>query len=61
MAILWMRELTDLDGIEAAPRRGFPEARVTDRWMATRVVKRMGTLFDEAGRRRGYIPVPLSR
>ncbi|GAB3276564.1 AsnC family transcriptional regulator [Kineosporia babensis] len=59
VATLWMRELGDLDGIELSLRRRFPDARVTDRWMVTRVAKRMGALFDEAGRRYGYVPVPL--
>ncbi|GAA3666445.1 Lrp/AsnC family transcriptional regulator [Microbacterium marinilacus] len=56
---LWLRELEELDEIELHIRRLAPEARVVDRWMVTRVVKRMGTLFDDAGRRRGYVPVPL--
>ncbi|WP_285618968.1 Lrp/AsnC family transcriptional regulator [Kineosporia sp. NBRC 101677] len=59
VATLWMRELDDLDAIELSLQRRFPQARVTDRWMVTRVVKRMGTLFDDSGRRCGYVPVPL--
>lgn len=59
VATLWMRELSDLDGIELSLRRRFPDAQVTDRWMVTRVVKRMGTLFGDNRRRSGYVPVPL--
>ena len=58
---LWLRELDELDAIELHLRSLAPEARVVDRWMVPRVVKRMGTLFDESGRRSGYIPVPLPR
>jgi DNA-binding Lrp family transcriptional regulator len=58
---LWMRELDELDEIELRIRQLAPEARVTDRWMTPRAVKRMGTLLDDTGRRRGYVPVPLPR
>ncbi|MGO1850651.1 Lrp/AsnC family transcriptional regulator [Microbacterium sp.] len=58
---LWLRELGELDAIELHLRRLAPEARVIDRWMTSRVVKRMGTLFNEDGRRTGYVPVSLPR
>ncbi len=58
---LWMREIDELDAIESRLRQLAPDARVADRWMTPRVAKRMGTLFDESGRRVGYVPVPLPR
>lgn len=57
--MLWMKELDELDDIELKLLRVFPQARVMDRWMIPRVAKRMGTLFDESGRRSGYVHVPL--
>jgi DNA-binding Lrp family transcriptional regulator len=59
VATLWLREISDLDEIEASIRSRFPEAAVTDRWMVPRTVKRMGTVFDSMGRRARYVPVPL--
>lgn len=61
VAILWMRELDELDDIENGIRRLFPEAVINDRWMVPRFVKRMGTLFDRDGRRKGFVPVPVPR
>jgi DNA-binding Lrp family transcriptional regulator len=59
VATLWLREISDLDEIEESIRSRFPEAAVTDRWMVPRTIKRMGTVFDEQGRRTRYVPVPL--
>lgn len=61
VAVLWLRELDELDEIELELRHLVPEAHVTDRVMIPRTVKRMGTLFHEDGRRSGYVPVPLPR
>ena len=60
VATLWLREISDLDEIEASIRHRFPEAAVTDRWMVPKTVKRMGTVFDADGHRARYVPVPLA-
>ncbi|MFY1632852.1 Lrp/AsnC ligand binding domain-containing protein [Solwaraspora sp. WMMB335] len=57
VVVLWMRCLADLDRIESALRVRFPQARVTDRWLVPRAVKRMGNVLDAAGRRSGYVAV----
>jgi DNA-binding Lrp family transcriptional regulator len=59
--VLWMREIEELDGLESSIRQLIPESTISDRWMVARSVKRMGTLFDNEGRRTGFVPVPLPR
>jgi DNA-binding Lrp family transcriptional regulator len=60
MVQVWMRSLDEMDTIEDALVTDFPGARVLDRWVVSRIPKRMGHLMDRKGRRISYVPIPFA-
>ncbi len=52
----WMRSLGELDTIEQALALNFPGARVLDRWIVSRIPKRLGHVLDRDGLRQRFIP-----
>lgn len=55
----WMRSLGELDTIEEALVSRFPAVRVLDRWVVSRMPKRLGHRLDPSGRRFDFVPVPF--
>ncbi|WP_029260191.1 MULTISPECIES: Lrp/AsnC family transcriptional regulator [unclassified Microbacterium] len=58
-AVTWMRELADVDVIEAAIEDNVPPARIHDRVLVLRTVKLMGRVLDTVGRSEKHIPLPV--
>lgn len=59
-AVLWMKDVRELNDVEGALSTAFPDVRITDRWVTSRTAKRMGVTFNDVGRRNGYVPVPVT-
>ncbi|MFT4306815.1 MAG: Lrp/AsnC family transcriptional regulator [Microbacterium sp.] len=49
-ASLWLRDIAELDEIEAKLTRVFRRLRIVDRWITPRVAKRVGHVLDADGR-----------
>jgi len=49
-AVLWLRRLYELDTLEHTLLDRHPRTEVVDRWVVSRVVKRMGHVLDTDGR-----------
>lgn len=56
-ATFWVRDLGELQRVEAKTGAGFPALRVVDRMVALSTPKRMGHLCDGEGRRIGTVPI----
>lgn len=56
-ATLWVRELSELQRIEAELAARIPEAVVQQRFLSSRTRKRLGHLLDAAGRTTGAVPM----
>lgn len=56
-ATFWVRDLGELQRVEAKTGAGFPGLRVVDRMVALSTPKRMGHLCDGEGRRIGTVPI----
>ncbi len=56
----WMRSLSELDAIEEVLITRVPSARVLDRWVVSRIPKRLGHVIDYDGRHSGFVPLPLA-
>ncbi|WP_136041067.1 MULTISPECIES: Lrp/AsnC family transcriptional regulator [unclassified Microbacterium] len=57
-AVTWMRDLEDVDAIEAAIEEHEPVATIHDRVLVLRTVKLMGRLLDADGRSCRHVPLP---
>ncbi len=57
-AVTWMRDLTDVDVVEAAIEESTPAATIHDRVLVLRTVKLMGRVLDQDGRGLTHVPLP---
>ncbi|MFD5922930.1 Lrp/AsnC family transcriptional regulator [Kitasatospora sp. NPDC058201] len=58
---VWQRSLADVQRLEAALTRRFPDLRVADRRVSLRTVKRMGRILDADGRAVRAVPMDIWR
>ncbi|MFF7590751.1 Lrp/AsnC family transcriptional regulator [Kitasatospora purpeofusca] len=58
---VWQRSLADVQRLEAALARRFPELRVAERRVALRTVKRMGRILGADGRAVRAVPMDIWR
>ncbi|SDT51359.1 DNA-binding transcriptional regulator, Lrp family [Streptomyces sp. TLI_053] len=58
---VWQRSLADVQRLEAALARRFPDLRVAERRVALRTVKRMGRILDADGRAVRAVPMDIWR
>lgn len=58
-ATLWVRELSELQRIEAELATRIPEAVVQQRFLSSRTRKRLGHVLDAAGRTVGVVPMAV--
>lgn len=56
-ATFWVRDLGELQRLEARTSGNFPALTVVDRMVALNTPKRMGHLCDDEGRRTGTVPI----
>lgn len=56
-ATFWVRDLGELQRLEARTSTNFPSLNVLDRMVALNTPKRMGHLCDDEGRRTGVVPI----
>ncbi|WP_300676851.1 Lrp/AsnC family transcriptional regulator [Nocardioides sp.] len=56
-AVFWLRHLHDLDALEHRLLRAHPSVRILDRWVTTRVAKRLGHVLDADGLHRDWVPI----
>jgi DNA-binding Lrp family transcriptional regulator len=56
-ATFWVRDLGELQRLEAKTSINFPSVTVVDRMVALSTPKRMGHLCDQEGRRVGIVPI----
>lgn len=54
---VWMRTLEDVHRLETAIENQIPGARIVDRSVVLRTVKRMGHVLDETGRATNFVPL----
>ncbi|MGP0225119.1 Lrp/AsnC family transcriptional regulator [Paenarthrobacter sp. NCHU4564] len=57
VASMRLKDLEELDVVEAKLQTAFPGLQVRDRWIVPRIAKMQGHLLDETGRHRGYVPL----
>ena len=58
---VWQRSLADVQRLEAALARRFPDLRVAERRVSLRTVKRMGRILDADGRAVRAVPMDIWR
>ncbi|WP_269676096.1 Lrp/AsnC family transcriptional regulator [Kitasatospora mediocidica] len=58
---VWLRSLADVQRLEAALARRFPDLRVAERRVSLRTVKRMGRILDADGRALRAVPMDIWR
>ncbi|MBY8861293.1 Lrp/AsnC family transcriptional regulator [Nocardia sp. CA2R105] len=54
---VWLRELTDVTGLEAAIETHLPDVEIIDRAVVLRTTKRAGVVLDPTGRRMRTVPM----
>ncbi|WP_067679739.1 Lrp/AsnC family transcriptional regulator [Nocardia miyunensis] len=54
---VWLRELTDVSGLEAAIETHLPDVQIVDRAVVLRTTKRVGVVLDPTGRRVRTVPM----
>lgn len=55
-AVFWVRQVSDLDALEQKILTTHPSTTVLDRWVVSRVAKRMGHVLDADGLHQRFIP-----
>ncbi len=58
---VWQRSLADVQRLETALARRFPDLRVAERRVSLRTVKRMGRILDADGRAVRAVPMDIWR